>query len=76
VLRAADLIVGTQERSHRSGHFCVPAAHFYVRAARSYVGDAKVVDDLKAKPRVQPAYAPVVEHFSRRIGEAAAAKKP
>src|SRR5262249_35580144 len=25
----------------------------------------KVVDDLKAKQRTQPAYAPVVEHFSR-----------
>jgi hypothetical protein len=36
----------------------------------------KVLEDLKAKQAAQPAYAPVIEHFSRLVAEAAAAKKP
>jgi hypothetical protein len=36
----------------------------------------KVLDDLTVKQRTQPAYTAVVEHFSRLIAEAAAAKKP
>jgi len=35
----------------------------------------KVLEDVKAKQAGQPAYAPVVEHFSRLVSEAAAAKK-
>jgi hypothetical protein len=35
----------------------------------------KVLDDLKTKQAAQPAYAPVVEHFSRLVAEAAAAAK-
>jgi hypothetical protein len=35
----------------------------------------KVLDDLKAKQAAQPAYEAVVEHFSRLVAEAAAAKK-
>ena len=35
----------------------------------------KVIEDLKAKQAAQPAYAPVIEHFSRLVSEAAAAKK-
>ena len=36
----------------------------------------KVLEELKAKQAAQPAYAPVIEHFSRLVAEAAAAKKP
>ncbi len=37
----------------------------------------KVLDDLKTKQAAQPAYTPVIEHFSRLVAEAAAAaKKP
>jgi hypothetical protein len=35
----------------------------------------KVLEDLKARQAAQPAYAPVVEHFSRLVAEAAAAAK-
>jgi hypothetical protein len=35
----------------------------------------KVLDDLKAKQTAQPAYGPVVDHFTRLVAEAAA-KKP
>ena len=36
----------------------------------------KLIEDLKAKQPEQPGYAPVVEHFSRLVAEAAAAKRP
>lgn len=36
----------------------------------------KVLDDLKTRQSTQPAYAPVVEHFSRLVAEAKAAKRP
>ena len=35
----------------------------------------KVLEELKTKQAAQPAYAPVIEHFSRLVAEAAAAKK-
>src|SRR5262245_60078546 len=35
----------------------------------------KVLEDLKAKQRAQSAYAPVVEHFSKLVADAAAAVK-
>jgi hypothetical protein len=35
----------------------------------------KFLDDLKKKEATQPAYTPVVEHFSRLVAEAAASKK-
>lgn len=35
----------------------------------------KVIEDLKTKQAAQPAYAALIEHFSRLISEAAAAKK-
>jgi hypothetical protein len=35
----------------------------------------KVLEELKAKQAAQPAYGPVIEHFSRLVAEAAAAKK-
>ncbi len=37
-------------------------------------GARKVLDDLKARQAMQPQYAPVVEHFSKLIAEAAAGK--
>jgi hypothetical protein len=36
----------------------------------------KFLDDVKTKHAGQAAYAPVIEHFSRLVAEAAAAKKP
>ena len=40
------------------------------------VDDAKkALDDVKAKHGTQPVFAPVIEHFSRLVAEAAAAKK-
>jgi hypothetical protein len=39
---------------------------------QDYGRAAKVIQDLEAKSRTQPAYAPVVEHFGRLLGEARA----
>jgi hypothetical protein len=36
----------------------------------------KLIEDLRAKQSAEPGYAPVVEHFSRLVAEAAAAKRP
>ena len=41
---------------------------------KEYDRARKVLTDLKAKQAVQPAYAPVIEHFSRLVDEASSAK--